>query len=63
MAAIRIGSWHVPCVDSRIVIDPAGVSGASPRPDIASGGLLSATFIDLIFILFFFVLVSRMFGK
>ena len=28
-----------------------------------TGGLLSATFIDLIFIPFFFVLVSKMFRK
>ena len=28
-----------------------------------TGGLLSATFIDLIFIPFFFVMVSRLFGR
>ncbi|MGQ9745736.1 MAG: hypothetical protein ACUVQV_07105 [Dissulfurimicrobium sp.] len=28
-----------------------------------TGGMLSATFIDLLFIPFFFVLISRLFGR
>ena len=41
----------------------AGASAQNAIGTAVTGGLLSATFIDLIFIPFFFVLVSRMFGK
>jgi len=41
----------------------AGASAQNAIGTAVTGGLLSATFIDLIFIPFFFVLVSRLFGK
>lgn len=41
----------------------AGAAAQNAIGTAVTGGLLSATFIDLIFIPFFFVLVSRMFGK
>jgi multidrug efflux pump len=41
----------------------AGASAQNAIGTAVTGGLLSATFIDLIFIPFFFVLVSRMFMK
>jgi len=41
----------------------AGASAQNAIGTAVTGGLLSATFIDLIFIPFFFVLVSRMFGR
>jgi len=40
----------------------AGASAQNAIGTAVTGGLLSATFIDLIFIPFFFVLVSRTFG-
>ena len=41
----------------------AGAGAQNAIGTAVTGGLLSATFIDLIFIPFFFVLVSRLFGK
>ena len=41
----------------------AGAAAQNAIGTAVTGGLLSATFIDLIFIPFFFVLVSRMFAK
>ena len=41
----------------------AGAGAQNAIGTAVTGGLLSATFIDLIFIPFFFVLVSRMFQK
>jgi multidrug efflux pump len=41
----------------------AGASAQNAIGTAVTGGLLSATFIDLIFIPFFFVLVSRTFGR
>ncbi|MBZ0158452.1 MAG: efflux RND transporter permease subunit [Alphaproteobacteria bacterium] len=41
----------------------AGASAQNAIGTAVTGGLLSATFIDLIFIPFFFVLVSRLFGR
>jgi multidrug efflux pump len=41
----------------------AGAAAQNAIGTAVTGGLLSATFIDLIFIPFFFVLVSRQFGK
>jgi multidrug efflux pump len=41
----------------------AGASAQNAIGTAVTGGLLSATFIDLIFIPFFFVLVSRIFGR
>jgi multidrug efflux pump len=41
----------------------AGAGAQNAIGTAVTGGLLSATFIDLIFIPFFFVLISRMFGK
>ena len=41
----------------------AGAAAQNAIGTAVTGGLLSATFIDLIFIPFFFVLVSRMVGK
>jgi multidrug efflux pump len=41
----------------------AGAAAQNAIGTAVTGGLLSATFIDLIFIPFFFVLVSKMFGK
>jgi len=41
----------------------AGAAAQNAIGTAVTGGLLSATFIDLIFIPFFFVLVSRLFGK
>ncbi|MBI5076319.1 MAG: efflux RND transporter permease subunit [Nitrospirae bacterium] len=41
----------------------AGASAQNAIGTAVTGGLLSATFIDLIFIPFFFVMVSRMFGR
>jgi multidrug efflux pump len=41
----------------------AGASAQNAIGTAVTGGLLSATFIDLIFIPFFFVLVSRMFSR
>ncbi len=41
----------------------AGASAQNAIGTAVTGGLLSATFIDLIFIPFFFVMVSRLFGK
>ncbi len=41
----------------------AGAAAQNAIGTAVTGGLLSATFIDLIFIPFFFVLVSRRFGK
>jgi multidrug efflux pump len=41
----------------------AGAAAQNAIGTAVTGGLLSATFIDLIFIPFFFVLISRMFGK
>jgi len=41
----------------------AGAAAQNAIGTAVTGGLLSATFIDLIFIPFFFVLVSRVFGK
>jgi multidrug efflux pump len=41
----------------------AGAAAQNAIGTAVTGGLLSATFIDLVFIPFFFVLVSRMFGK
>ncbi|MFH1216883.1 MAG: efflux RND transporter permease subunit [Pseudomonadota bacterium] len=41
----------------------AGASAQNAIGTAVTGGLLSATFIDLLFIPFFFVLVSRHFGK
>lgn len=41
----------------------AGASAQNAIGTAVTGGLLSATFIDLIFIPFFFVLVSRLFAK
>jgi multidrug efflux pump len=41
----------------------AGAAAQNAIGTAVTGGLLSATFIDLIFIPFFFVLVSRLFVK
>ncbi len=41
----------------------AGAAAQNAIGTAVTGGLLTATFIDLIFIPFFFVLVSRMFGR
>jgi multidrug efflux pump len=41
----------------------AGAGAQNAIGTAVTGGLLSATFIDLIFIPFFFVMVSRLFGK
>jgi multidrug efflux pump len=41
----------------------AGAAAPNAIGTAVTGGLLSATFIDLIFIPFFFVLVSRLFGR
>jgi multidrug efflux pump len=41
----------------------AGSGAQNAIGTAVTGGLLSATFIDLIFIPFFFVLISRMFAK
>ncbi len=41
----------------------AGAAAQNAIGTAVTGGLLSATFIDLIFIPFFFVMVSRLFGK
>jgi multidrug efflux pump len=41
----------------------AGASAQNAIGTAVTGGLLSATFIDLLFIPFFFVLVSRLFGR
>jgi multidrug efflux pump len=41
----------------------AGAAAQNAIGTAVTGGLLSATFIDLIFIPFFFVMVSRMFGR
>ena len=41
----------------------AGAGAQNAIGTAVTGGLLSATFIDLIFIPFFFVLVSRLFDK
>ena len=41
----------------------AGAGAQNAIGTAVTGGLLSATFIDLIFIPFFFVLVSRLFGR
>jgi len=41
----------------------AGAAAQNAIGTAVTGGLLSATFIDLLFIPFFFVLVSRLFGK
>ena len=41
----------------------AGAAAQNAIGTAVTGGLLSATFIDLIFIPFFFVLVSRLFGR
>ncbi|MDD2897461.1 MAG: efflux RND transporter permease subunit [Desulfuromonadaceae bacterium] len=41
----------------------AGAAAQNAIGSAVTGGLLSATFIDLIFIPFFFVLVSRLFGR
>ena len=41
----------------------AGAGAQNAIGTAVTGGLLSATFIDLIFIPFFFVLISRLFGK
>jgi len=41
----------------------AGAAAQNAIGTAVTGGLLSATFIDLIFIPFFFVLISRLFGR
>jgi multidrug efflux pump len=41
----------------------AGAAAQNAIGTAVTGGLLTATFIDLIFIPFFFVLVSRTFGR
>ena len=41
----------------------AGAAAQNAIGTAVTGGLLSATFIDLIFIPFFFVMVSKMFGR
>ena len=41
----------------------AGAAAQNAIGTAVTGGLLSATFIDLIFIPFFFVMVSRFFGR
>jgi multidrug efflux pump len=41
----------------------AGAAAQNAIGTAVTGGLLSATFIDLLFIPFFFVLISRLFGK
>jgi multidrug efflux pump len=41
----------------------AGAGAQNAIGTAVTGGLLSATFIDLIFIPFFFVLVSRLFAR
>jgi multidrug efflux pump len=41
----------------------AGAAAQNAIGTAVTGGLLTATFIDLIFIPFFFVLISRMFGR
>jgi len=41
----------------------AGAAAQNAIGTAVTGGLLSATFIDLVFIPFFFVLISRMFGR
>jgi len=41
----------------------AGAGAQNAIGTAVAGGMLSATFIDLIFIPLFFVIVSRMFGK
>jgi multidrug efflux pump len=41
----------------------AGASAQNAIGTAVTGGLLSATFIDLVFIPFFFVLISRLFGR
>jgi multidrug efflux pump len=41
----------------------AGAGAQNAIGTAVTGGLLSATFIDLIFIPFFFVMVSRLFGR
>jgi multidrug efflux pump len=41
----------------------AGAAAQNAIGTAVTGGLLSATFIDLLFIPFFFVLISRIFSK
>jgi multidrug efflux pump len=41
----------------------AGAAAQNAIGTAVTGGLLSATFIDLIFIPFFFVLISRLFAR
>jgi multidrug efflux pump len=41
----------------------AGAAAQNAIGTAVTGGLLSATFIDLIFIPFFFVMISRLFGR
>jgi multidrug efflux pump len=41
----------------------AGAAAQNAIGTAVTGGLLSATFIDLLFIPFFFVLISRLFGN
>jgi multidrug efflux pump len=41
----------------------AGAAAQNAIGTAVTGGLLSATFIDLLFIPFFFVMVSRLFGR
>ena len=41
----------------------AGAGAQNAIGTAVTGGILSATFIDLIFIPFFFVMVSRFFGR
>ena len=65
-------TWRAPVSfrlhDHGAKIHPACCTGAGAAAQNAigtavTGGLLSATFIDLVFIPFFFVLVSRLFLK
>ncbi|MGQ9812533.1 MAG: efflux RND transporter permease subunit [Dissulfurimicrobium sp.] len=41
----------------------AGAGAQNAIGTVVTGGMLSATFIDLLFIPFFFVLISRLFGR
>jgi multidrug efflux pump len=41
----------------------AGAAAQNAIGTAVTGGLLSATFIDLVFIPFFFVMISRLFGR
>jgi multidrug efflux pump len=63
MRLAEISTLATACTLPLALTHGAGAAAQNAIGTAVTGGLLSATFIDLIFIPFFFVLISRLFAK